>query len=453
MLLAPISKKENAMTEILAPIDAAAKLCGQQKVKAGVNYRMTHHCVEAACDEGRLLYHTLLGSICLIPSGGEEEAREELIRRWYLVPEAFDENSFADEVRKVASLIKPKAQHKDHFTILTTTDCNARCRYCYELGRKRVSMTRETAEAAAEYMIRQSGGDRPLRLFWFGGEPLYNIPAIETITGILNDRGIAFHSGTTSNGFYLTPDVLRKAREDWHLENAQITIDGTQGVYNRVKAYIDDCENPFERVLSNIDAALASGMRILIRLNMDRNNAADISDAIDELCGRFHGKGNCKIYVALLRSYKSKVAAFDSEQEQLACYFALREKIKGYGMLRIPPLSRQLKLNRCKADNDTCEIILPDGQLDRCHHYTEGEQVGSIFREDRDQAMIDAWKEIQKDYQACKTCPAYPVCLNLKKCDWNKDGCTQTDRAIHRRSLEDQILQHYERAKTNQAGL
>ncbi len=433
------------MIEILAPIDSVAKLCGPQKDTSILPYRLSHHCVKADCPDGTLLYHTLTGAVYLLPTGESiEMARDALIEKWLLVPQDFDENTYADQLRHVASLIKPTAKHKHHFTILTTTDCNARCRYCYEMGRQRIPMSVETANAAAQYICRQSGGDRPLNLFWFGGEPLYNMPAIDTITGHLRNCGVTFRSTMTSNGFYLTPDVVKKAVENWALAGVQITVDGTEKIYNRVKAYIDDCDNPFARVMDNITAALAAGIQVTIRLNMDRQNAEDISLVIDQICTRFQGQKKCNVYVALLKSYKAKINEFNTEQEMLDCFFRLRDKIKNYGMLRTVPLKREIVLNRCKADNDACEIILPDGQLERCHHYTEGEQYGDIFHSDRDWQRVNAWKEIQKDYPTCATCAMYPICLNLKKCDWNKDGCTQSSRVIWLRELQEQMRIHYE---------
>lgn len=438
------------MIEILPPIDAAVKLCGSPKNAPGDNYRLSRHCVQVQCADGTLLYHTLTGAVYHLPSGETlDAARDALIENWFLVPQTFDENAYADQLRHIAGLIKPKAKHKDHFTILTTTDCNARCRYCYEMGRQRIAMSPETAAAAAGYMLRESGGDRPLKLFWFGGEPLYNISAIDTITSILRRENVSFRSSMTSNGFYLTPNLVKKAVAEWAMEAVQITIDGTEETYNRIKAYIDDCPNPFARVMDNIDAALAAGVRVTIRLNMDRKNAEDISAVIDQICPRFKGKGNCNVYIALLRSYRAKINEFNTEQELLDCFFRLRDKIKNYGMLRTIPLSREITLNHCKADNDACEIILPDGRLEHCHHYVEGEQYGSIFTPQRDQARINAWKEVQKDYPACKTCPMYPLCINLKKCGGSSDGCSSTDRAIWLQSIQEQMLVQYESWKSS----
>ena len=64
--------------------------------------------------------------------------------------------------------------------------------------------------------------------------------------------------------------------------------------------------------------------------------------------------------------------------------------------------------------------------------------------------MIDAWKEVKKDYSECKTCPMYPICLNLKKCDMIQKGCLYVDREIYRKSLEEQVLIQYNNWKIGQ---
>ena len=140
---------------------------------------------------------------------------------------------------------------KTEFTVLTTTDCNARCYYCYEKGIRREPMTRETAIAAADYIACASRGEK-VRLRWFGGEPLFNREAIDVICGALEQKKICFESAMTTNGFYLDEKTTADAVEKWNLKNVQITVDGTEKTYNRIKAYIDAEENPYRRVMNNI---------------------------------------------------------------------------------------------------------------------------------------------------------------------------------------------------------
>ena len=166
--------------EILSqPIELAQKVCGSQKPCPG-DWRMTHHCVSVPCAEGVLLYHTLTGELLLL--NDEEWAardtdpnlREALFRRRFLVPTDFDENRYADQVVHLAKLLNPPQKGITRFTVFTTLDCNARCFYCYQMGRRRPSMSVQTAHDTAAYMARVSQGQQ-VKIQWYGGEPLYNL--------------------------------------------------------------------------------------------------------------------------------------------------------------------------------------------------------------------------------------------------------------------------------------
>ena len=437
------------MREISKPIGTAEKLCGIQKEKALCEYRKTKHCVTVSCGDGELWYHTLTGELILFEEGDfDKTIRGELIKKWFMVPTDFDENKYSDDIRRLALMLKPRVGKKNDFTVFTTTDCTARCYYCYEKGVKRIPMSDQTAKDVADYIASSCGGES-VRLRWFGGEPLYNIRAIDIITSELSKKGIGFRSSMTSNGFYLTEDVAKRAVEDWKLGSVQITIDGTEKVYNRTKAFVDDCVNPFLRVLDNIENALDAGIKVFIRLNVDKSNAADMADAVDVLGKRLGGRKNCGILIALLRSFAGKVNEFDTEEDAVRCYFDLAEKIRSYGLFEDKPLSREFVANRCMADSDLSEVILPDGRLGKCEHFSEKELIGSIYSPEKDEGMIASWRARRtvSDMPECGDCPLYPKCINIQKCEWTKDGCPQSVRMIRIRKLKEQILREYEKIK------
>ena len=58
----------------------------------------------------------------------------------------------------------------------------------------------------------------------------------------------------------------------WALRQVQITLDGTHDVYNSVKGYVLPKEDPYLRVLNNVDNLLTEGISVSIRLNMDTHN-------------------------------------------------------------------------------------------------------------------------------------------------------------------------------------
>lgn len=431
------------MKIVRPPIQALSGIVGAQKYKEKIRYRRTRHQIAVPCEDGTLLYHTLTGELLLLEAGeSEETCREELIRRWFLIPQDFDECKQSDGVRRVAKLLQRPVKERTNFTILTTTDCNARCFYCYEKGIFRCAMTEETARDVGEYVARVSGGKK-VRLSWFGGEPLYNVGVIDVICGVLQAHGVEYTAKMTSNGYYLDAQTAQKAVRDWHLQKVQITLDGTEPVYNRTKAYVDrDGGSPFQRVMGNIESALDVGLEVTIRLNMDRANAEDLLALVDQIAQRFGSRPNLFGKVALLYEFSGRIHAFSSPQEAGDYGRRLQEKLDRCGLGQRAALNVNPHFNQCMADADNCEVILPDGRIERCEHIRDTEAVGTIYNEARDTEKVQAWKETTY-FPECMECALYPRCVLLKKCEWNRNGCSETRRDNNRRNARAAILAAY----------
>ena len=425
----------------------------EQKKNKNVTWQQSIYCISADCPEGTLLYHTLSGEMVLLPADEKEtEINEELIRKWFLVPQEYDEYRVAADIRKIAVMTRQTGTNKTEFTILTTTDCNARCFYCYEKGIARTTMTDETALAAAEYIARVSGGEKIL-LRWFGGEPLYNRKAIDLICNALAKKKINFESTMITNGYYLDFETADHAVKSWKLKKVQITVDGTEEKYNRIKAYIDkDDNNPFRRVMNHIQAAMDAGIRVTIRLNMDAANAADLKILAGYLADRFQNHENLDVYVALLQEFSGKISAYESQEKQGQDYLTVREILKQNGLLRKKKLPSSLRQFRCMADSDTSETILPDGRTGRCEHYSEAMITGSIYNDCRDEAVIQKWKEALS-MPECTQCALYPRCGKLAMCEWNRNGCTDMERKIGVMEIREQMLEKYTEWKEKENGL
>ena len=427
------------MELIIPAIKTAAGICGRQKLQEGQSCRLSRHCVSLMTEEGTLFYHVLTGALVLMP-GQEitENDRRVLTENWFYVPEDFHEEQFADEVRRIAGMMPPPAKHRTSFTVLPTTDCNARCFYCYEIGIRRFSMSPETAHDTAEYIRKASGGEA-VRIRWFGGEPLYNREAIDIICTELGRGGTEYESGMVSTGYYMDEETVKKAVQLWHLKEIQITVDGTEKIYNRTKAYIDADANPFERVMKHIGLLLAARVGVTVRLNMDARNADDLLVLAEDISRRFAGCPNARAYVALLHDFTGKIHRFDTQKEILMKYRATCDKLKEHGMLRQKKLPRQIRLNCCMADDDASETILPDGRIGRCEHYSETMITGDIRSGERNEAVAQQWKE-RFSSPECAECALYPTCNRLKMCEWNRDGCTEADREIRMAELKEQML-------------
>ena len=114
------------------------------------------------------------------------------------------------------------------FTVFTTTGCNARCPYCYEHGIDAISMNNKVAIDTAKYINISRMPNTKIHLKWFGGEPLLNGDAINTICEYLINANVDFFSSITSNGYLFDKYTNEEIIEKWHLKRVQITLDGTK---------------------------------------------------------------------------------------------------------------------------------------------------------------------------------------------------------------------------------
>lgn len=384
--------------------------------------RMIRYCITRPTEDGVLLFHTLTRELLLLDPEEFDGylTSDYLYKHYFTIPENLDERELVELVRWVRSGLKKKKTSIRSYTILPTTDCNARCFYCYERGCRKISMTRETAEKAADYIIRRCGNG-PVRLRWFGGEPLMNSPAIDAICSRLRAAQIPFQSSMTSNGYLFRDDLTARAVKDWNLKQIQITLDGTETVYNRSKAYVDPQGSPFRIVLDNISRLLDAGVSVVIRMNMDLYNREDLLELTRQLASRFENQKGLHAYVSLLFDETKTWEELHTPAQWEQLYRALRqlEELLLTSGLAAPSacrLRRDLPLHYCMADSGESEMILPDGQLGLCEHHTDDEFIGHIDSPHREEAVIASWRERFDPIPECDGCAHYPECIQLKKC-------------------------------------
>lgn len=412
--------------------------------------RMLHYCVETPVEEGVLLFNLLTRELVLLT---EEEYRgrlenDELKERWFVVPEDTGEKELADLIRWVLSNRIKKSEAITGYTIFPTTDCNARCFYCFELGRSRIPMTEETARKVVGYIKDHCGGEE-VRISWFGGEPLFNASAIDTICDGLCREGVAYRSSMVSNGYLFDEATVGKAVDKWNLKRVQITLDGTETVYNRTKAFIYREGSAYQVVLDNIERLLDASIVVQIRLNMDLYNAEDLRRLVDELAKRFGGRKGLRVYAHHLFKGDEPMAELHTKEEwekrdEAMC--RLEEKIAQSGLSSKGGIDKHVRQNHCMADSGSSVTILPDGNIGLCEHFSESEFIGHIDREGFDEAVVNSWKERVPEIPECAECFYYPSCLQLKKCA-SGSVCFEQLRRDHRRKTEQAMHWEYHRWK------
>ena len=405
------------------------RLLRKQRVADGGPYRLLTYCVSLSVDAGLLVYNTLSCEMVLLQG---DEVRDilslpYLVEHWFLVPQNFDDRKLARQYRHIHALIAPKGKYINNYTILTTTDCNARCFYCYEMGRSRIPMSEETAEKVAGYIKNNHANDarhRGQNLTWFGGEPLYNYKAIDLICSRLKESDVPFHSIMISNGYLLSPELVERAKTLWNLIKIQITLDGTEEVYNRSKSFVYREGSAFQRVMRNIGLLLDAGILVYVRLNMDLYNSDDLMSLAHLLAETFPGRKGLFVYCSpLFEAAAGKRSSKRTEEGRQEIYLkqrkltALLERL-GLGNQRQNGVDRDIRNQHCMADSQHSVVIAPTGDLGLCEHYSDDNFFSHIDTpEVRDENVMRSFSERCEDLDICDDCAIYPQCIRLKKCE------------------------------------
>ena len=412
------------MKQLLKHDPIAMGMLGKQPICNHIYRPLTYVLTVEEAD--KKIYYNLLTHEMIAVDFSElesQEIRKYFIENWYMVPEGHDDQQLVDECRAVLTLMDSWQKKIHVFHIFTTLDCNARCFYCFEKRIPGSNMTMETASRAVEYMQEQANGNR-IEIVWFGGEPLYNWPVIDFITERLREKGLQFESEIISNGLLFDSILVEKAKNLWNVKSVQITLDGTKTVYKRVKAYVTDIVDPFEKVLQNIKILLRAEIRVSIRLNIGLYNYEDMRSLVDFLCVDLKGEENLNVYISPLTEIikyadEEKVLIYDLMDE-------LNSKLKsGFGKKEKEEFANRIKNHACMASGQEAVTILPDGKVGICENTTCDALVGDIYTKEIDDKVRGNFGRRFYREDKCRPCPMYPNCYIVNGCP-NKDdkeGC------------------------------
>lgn len=426
------------------------------KAKQSVSgYRLLHYCVPVQVEEGTLLFNVLTRELLLLTPEEYANALDcaYLRQQWFVVPMETDEKKLVGLVRWLQGTMRKESKHIDKYTIMTTMDCNARCFYCYELGRARIPMSNETAVKTADFIKANCGG-KEVNISWFGGEPLYNAPVIDVITDRLREGNVAFRCSMVSNAYLFDDALVQKAKENWNLKWVQITLDGTEQVYNRCKAFIYREGSAYQVVIGNIARLLEAGISVVVRMNIDFHNADDLMALAEELAERFKGKTGLRAYPHLIFDEKKswdERYPLDQWKKLYQMMNRLEDKLVELGLHTMgEPLKRELRRNYCMADDEHAVVVTPDGHLSVCEHFSESEFIGDLDSQHRDKAVITSWCEHCDEIPECNDCFYYPDCVRIKKCP-DLMPCIEPDREKRRRRLEAAMMYEFRRWQNDPA--
>lgn len=332
--------------------------------------------------------------------------------------------SFVKEARSVRTM---------NFVIAPTLLCNARCAYCFEKESQKNRMTYDTEIAMIKFIestVEKFNSER-VAITWFGGEPLLEKELIKRVSNhfiALKGRE-NYNASITTNGSLIDDETINLFKE-CKITSVQITLDGTEEQYNRIKNYRNPKLFNFQRVINNIERCCRNGIFVTVRFNISKENCSDVKTAISELAERFaEYKKLMHIYVFPVMGDKNDSSLFKFESTELKdemrqIYQQLFEL--GYKS-SYKTLGFKARPVHCAAFRYHSYSIDPDGNIFRCEHHLGQKEwaVGNVFSGVNENSKIFNYWINAKLPEKCKTCKILPMCqggctiaagTNLKTC-------------------------------------
>ena len=291
-----------------------------------------------------------------------------------------------------AGLFDARAYRAYSLTVLTSTNCNLGCGYCFQntgqdlaggVRPPRIRNARLTTETIRSILVftadrmAEAGLDR-LNLMLFGGEPLLNPGGCRELLAAAANHGLACAAMTT-NGVLLTPALARELRAVG-LTSVQVTFDGDEADHDRIRVSRSG-DGTFGAIARNIAAACeVTDLRWSLRVNVSHRNRA----GIDGLLGRLAAvldTSRCSVYFALVGDVGIGYANEALRTGELAADFA-----RWYGRalaagFRVPRPAASAPCQACSyKDGRYGAVVNADGSLYSCWETSgqPGWEVGTV---------------------------------------------------------------------------
>lgn len=311
-------------------------------------------------------------------------------------------------------------------TIAPTMECNARCYYCFEKGAKQGTMSIDTAEAVANFLIKNCT-EKKLYIAWFGGEPLMASDIITYITKKILDANIELESTITTNGILINDDVIKNI-EFWKTKRVQITLDGIGDEYNKVKQYVIDVDNPFDRIIENIQLLIDNNICVHLRVNYLSTDYEKVKMCMDYLHDKFGKYDNLYLYgvpldLPQVKGYSeftdiegeiflnvlddSLKRGYENDELNFSALRVSDEYNKALGELMLAPFPAS-----CYMVNKDRYVIDDKGLLYKCQKHLGKEKYscGNVFDGEIRNSIYKFYVTDQLHDDNCKECNILPIC-------------------------------------------
>ena len=306
-------------------------------------------------------------------------------------------------------------------------DCNLRCKYCFAdegaYHSKREVMSRETAFAAIDFLLRESGQRKVLEVDFFGGEPLMNLGVVKDTVYYAKEQaaklGKRFLFTTTTNGLLLDDETIQFFNEE--MENVVLSLDGRPEVHDAVRKTVNG-KGSFDLVIEKIKKFVRSrgDKHYYVRGTFTAKNLDFAKDVLFLADQGFDSISMEPVVTDIpeLQIKEEHLPRIEKEYENLCeAYLEREEKGEGFNFFHFnidleggPCLSK--RVSACGAGNEYFSVV-PNGDIYPCHQFAGDNKwkMGSVFEGKLDETIRSKFAEsCLFTRKKCENCFAKFIC-------------------------------------------
>jgi len=205
----------------------------------------------------------------------DPETLQNLAEKGYLVTQEGENKHYRNSY---FDFLDQRDEEEVQLFFVPNYSCNFSCSYCYqdEYTNPNQHATPELIDAFFRY-VKVEFANRRRYLTIFGGEPLLNTPHQKEIIRNLVEKSneMALDICVVTNGYYLENyvDLLSTGK----IREIQITLDGTKKIHDQ-RRFLKGGSPTFEPIVRGIDAALAAGFPVNLRMVIDKQNIENLPE-------------------------------------------------------------------------------------------------------------------------------------------------------------------------------
>jgi len=336
-----------------------------------------------------------------------------LVQNGFLVLDDADETAVLENIHRRSR----EDEATLSLTILPTLACNFRCTYCYEGAPDARHMGRDVEEALVAFTRDRLRRGGRLSVTWFGGEPLLNKSAIDTLSmafhSLCEERGAGYDAGIITNGYHLDKETAT-----WlaglKVKTAQVTLDGPPDIHDRRRPLASGGPT-FGTIINNLKAA-ADILEITVRVNVDDTNSDSMGRFLDLMVEEgvadkvgFY-PGHTTAYTSTCGNVAGQcLGGEEFSLVSLEMSLALTERGLPDGSL---PSARNLPCGAVRRENF---VITPSGGIAVCWNHVAAPEkfVGHLIEPPTEDMERNKrrWSAFDPFALECGDCQVLPICM------------------------------------------